>query len=267
MSREQEFEGKDLEEALQAASESLGIPEPDLDYQIIEQGRRGLMGLGAKNVRILVMPPVGQEPAEVEEAAPTGEQPKQRRRPSRKSNRGRGRRGSRQRGRRGKRPGRGKPAGPLTAEGEDLQATVQKMLDLMAIDLKARAEAVDSGINLHLDGSDRKMLTQKDGELINALQFLLNRMAHRAWPDAGRIHLSSNGERRQRDEELIELAKEVAQQVSGTGQPKRLHPMNAYERRLVHIAVREFTELGSRSEGNGYMKRVKIYKVSNKLPT
>lgn len=276
MNRQREFEGKDLEEALREASEGLGIPEPDLDYRILEQGRRGLMGLGAKNVRILVMPPVSHDMEahpEVEPAAEANPPANERRRPARRSNRGRGRRGNRQRGRRGRRqpagnrPAGNKPAGPLTAEAEEMLATVQKMLALMDLELEVRAEAVDSGVSLHFDGPDRDMLTQKDGELINALQFLLNRMAHRAWPDSGRIHLSSNGERRQRDEELIELAKEVAQQVAGTGEAKRLHPMNAYERRLVHIAVREFTELGSRSEGNGYMKRVKIYKISNKLPT
>jgi spoIIIJ-associated protein len=261
MNREREFEGKNLEEALSKASERLGIPEPDLDYQILEQGRRGLMGLGAKNVRILVMPPVSAD-----EPATEGRR-RERRRPPRKSGRGRGRRSGRQGRRQGMRQKVRKPAGPLTPEGEDLQATVQKMLDLMGLDIKAEAAMTDSGIGLHLDGADRKLLTQKDGEMINALQFLLNRMAHRAWPEAGRIHLSTDGERRHRDEELVELAREVAQQVSSTGQSKRLHPMNAYERRLVHIAVREFTELGSRSEGNGYMKRVKIYKVSNKLPT
>ena len=56
--KKHEFEGKDLEEALEAASSSLGIAEPDLDYEILEQGRRGLFGLGAKSVRIRVMPPV-----------------------------------------------------------------------------------------------------------------------------------------------------------------------------------------------------------------
>jgi len=257
MSRQQEFEGKDLEEALRAASESLGTPEPDLDYQILEQGRRGLLGLGARNVRILVMPPVSSSDEDA------GESHQERKRPPRKSRR----RGRRQSHRQAPRPGTSKPGTPLTPEAEDVQATVQKMLDLMGLELKVRAESADAGLSLHLDGPDRKMLIQKDGELISALQFLLNRMAHRAWPDAGRIHLSSNGQRRQRDEELVELVREVAQQVSGTGQAKQLHPMNAYERRLVHIAVREFTELGSRSEGNGSTKRVKIYKVSNKLPT
>ena len=62
------------------------------------------------------------------------------------------------------------------------------------------------------------------------------------------------------DDDLVELTREVAQQVKGTGRTKRLHPMNAYERRLVHLTVREFEQLGSRSEGNGHLKRVKIYR-------
>ena len=96
--------------------------------------------------------------------------------------------------------------------------------------------------------------------MISSLQFLLNRMARRAWPGAGRIHLSCDGDRKHRDDELLELTREVIQQVASTGKTKRLHPMNAYERRLVHIAVREHGGLGSRSEGNGYLKRVRIYK-------
>jgi spoIIIJ-associated protein len=85
-------------------------------------------------------------------------------------------------------------------------------------------------------------------------------MARRAWPEAGRIHLACDGHRKERDDDLVELTREVAQQVKRTGKTKRLHPMNAYERRLVHLTVREFDQLGSRSEGSGHLKRVKVYR-------
>ena len=85
-------------------------------------------------------------------------------------------------------------------------------------------------------------------------------MARRAWPDAGRIQLSGRGQRRRRDEALVELTREVAEQVTRTGRTKRLHQMNAYERRLVHITVREYEGLGSRSEGNGHLKRVRVFR-------
>ncbi len=61
MSTNRIFEGKDLAEALAEASTRLGIAEPDLDYEIVEQGRRGLFGLGAKSVQIRVMPPIDPE--------------------------------------------------------------------------------------------------------------------------------------------------------------------------------------------------------------
>jgi spoIIIJ-associated protein len=258
-SMDREFEGKDLEEALASAAADLGIAEPDLDYEILEQGRRGLFGIGAKSVRIRVMPPVepAGEPREPRPAAP---------RPAR-SGRTRSSRQSRSRSKQKQKPKQQQkkatstPPEPIPeAVIDDIRTTVQRMVELMGLQLEIQAGQVDSGVTVELGGPDRKLLTQKDGELIGALQFLLNRMARRAWPGSGRIHLASNGDRRKRDEELVELTREVIQQVTSTGKTQRLHPMNAYDRRLVHIAVREHPELGSRSEGNGHLKRVRIFK-------
>lgn len=246
MAGEREFEGKVLEEALQAASDSLGIAEPELDYKIVEQGRRGLFGLGAKSVRIRVMPPLAQLHDE-DHAAPA-------RRPARKTEVRKG----------GKRsaetPKRLPAVEPAAEEVSAIQSTVQRMLDLMQLELKAQASVVESGVNLEFNGADSEMLTDKDGELTAAMQFLLNRMARRAWPSVGRVSLAPNGERRRRDAELTDLIREVAQQVSRTGRSKRLHEMNAYERRLVHLTIREYQGLGSRSEGDGHLKRVRVFR-------
>ena len=64
MSEEREFEGKDLDEALDIASEQLGVAPDELHYEMLEQGRRGLLGVGTKNVRIRVKPPLETELAE-----------------------------------------------------------------------------------------------------------------------------------------------------------------------------------------------------------
>ncbi len=90
-------------------------------------------------------------------------------------------------------------------------------------------------------------------------------MARRAWPDVTRIHVTCNGHAQPRDEELVTMVRKVAKQVSSTGKTRKLQPMNAYERRLVHIAVREFSGLTSNSDGNGAMKRVRISKVQNQI--
>jgi len=73
MNMKDEYEGKTLKGAIGKASADLGIPEAELHYEVLEQGRKGLLGLGMKNVRIRVMRPVehltdreilnGEEPA------------------------------------------------------------------------------------------------------------------------------------------------------------------------------------------------------------
>jgi len=225
MALNKEFKGKDLGEALHLAAASLGIPEPELDYQIIEQGRPGLFGIGAKSVRIRVMPPVQHLPDDALEHEPD-------RRPQER----------------------------LSSETvQEVESVVQRMLDLMGLELEVKAEAASSNLSLELVGPDRKLLRQKNAELLSALQFLLNRMSRRAWPDVGRIQIGTDGQRRRRDDELIEMTREVAQQVGNTGKAKRLHEMNSYERRLVHLTIREFEGLGSRSEGSGYLKRVRVF--------
>jgi spoIIIJ-associated protein len=110
-----------------------------------------------------------------------------------------------------------------------------------------------------MDGRDSGMLVDNDGELISALQFLFNRMSRRAWPGVGRIRLSCDGQPGGRDDEVVELARRMIAQVERSGRPRRLKPMNAYERRLVHLTVREHAGVGSRSEGDGHLKRVRIF--------
>ncbi len=246
MMEEQEFAGKDLGEALQRAADELGIPEADVHYEILEQGRRGLLGLGVKSVRIRVHPPLDSEmPSLTDPAAPQ---------PSEKRSRGSAK----------KEP---QPARPKveTETSREVEKTAQRMVELMGLDLKVDASAQDDGVTLELKGPDRKMLTSRNAELLSAIQFLLNRMSRRSWPDAGRINLGCNGQTRRRDDELVALAKTVAAQVSSSGKTKKLQPMNAYERRLIHLTVREYAGLTSNSDGNGALKRVRISKVQNAI--
>ena len=94
---------------------------------------------------------------------------------------------------------------------------------------------------------------------------LLNRMSRRAWPDAKRIQIGSSIKKEPRDKDLVSMAKRAAEQVNDTGKTKKLRPMNAYERRLVHLTIREFTGLTSSSDGDGAMKTVRISKVQNAI--
>jgi spoIIIJ-associated protein len=282
------FEGKNLAEALASASAKLGMAEADLDYEIVEQGRRGLFGLGHKSVQIRVMPPIDQET----KAAGHGELAGV---PQRGEGRRRG--GRRQRGRSGggdrpegnktevaedgeRRPARRRRSRPRRDDAEDrapaeekepappapdeavekIQATVRQMVDMLGLELEVTAEGVAGGTEVKLDGPDRELLTDGDAEVTGAWQFLLNRMSRRTFPEGGRIQIYCNGHRQTRDEDLLALARETADQVLQDGSPQRLQPMNSYERRLIHLTVRKMRGVDSRSEGNGALKRVRVFK-------
>jgi spoIIIJ-associated protein len=113
-----------------------------------------------------------------------------------------------------------------------------------------------------VDGADRKRLTAREGEVLVALEFLLNRMARRSWPEETVVHLSCAGFHPGRDDELVHLVREVAAQVAASGRPKTLHPMNPYERRVVHVTVREISGLTTVSEGDGFLKRIRVEKIA-----
>jgi spoIIIJ-associated protein len=222
MGVEREFEGRDLAEALGNASSALRVARETLAFRMVDEGRRGLFGLGAKRVRIAV--------ETVEAVAPVAAEPP--------------------------------PAEPARRDAgsaeRSLQETLRRMLELMGLELEARTEADGDAVRVFLSGADRRVLLQKDGELVNALQFLLNRMARRAWPEVTHVLVACEGFRDRREEDLVELVREVARQVARTGRPKQLHSMNPYERRLVHLTVREFPDLTSRSAGDGFLKQVTV---------
>jgi spoIIIJ-associated protein len=146
----------------------------------------------------------------------------------------------------------------LIAAKRSVEETLGRMFELMNLKIRIRSRLSGNTLRVQLGGPDRKLLSQKDGQLLSSIQFLLNRMARRAWPDLARLQLQCEGYRNRRDDEVIELVKEVASQVKRTGQAKRLHPMNPYERRLAHLTVREYAGLSSRSEGDGFLKKITI---------
>jgi len=153
----------------------------------------------------------------------------------------------------------------LTGQPLEVQQTLEKLFELAGLQIEVRPGVVESGVALRLGGDDRRLLRQRNSELLLALQLLLNRMARRAWPDVGRIHLTTNGDNKSRDSKLVELTHGIAAEVTETGRTKKLRPMNAYERRLVHLTIREYSELTSSSDGSGAVKRVRISKVQNTI--
>jgi len=224
-----EFDGKDLDDALATAALALGRPASELDYEILEGGRKGVFGLGARpvRVRIVTVTPAVAPPSLPPVAAPA--------------------------------PAR---AVALPSASSAPAAALATIFTLMEFHIDVRETRRNAALELSLDGPDRKRLTARDGELISALEFLLARMGRRAWPDEPSVRLACQGFRSGKDDELAGTAREVASQVARSGRPHRLRAMNPYERRVVHMTVREFEGLTTVSEGDGFLKRVRVEKIA-----
>jgi spoIIIJ-associated protein len=233
---EREFRGRTLEEAIGEAARFLSVPEEAVHYRLVDEGRLGVLGFGARPVRIAVetadRPPTAPAPAANARATltPRVESP----RPS---------------------------SAPTEVEAEPppaLVETVRAILEGGAFAVAPRIARDGRGWSIVLEGEDEDLFLKRDAELLHAFEFLLHRMARRGWPDAGPVRVRCGAERGGDDGEVAELAREVASVVARTGKPRRLHPMNPYERRIVHVTVREFPGLTSRSEGEGFLKRVTV---------
>ena len=95
----------------------------------------------------------------------------------------------------------------------------------MGFDLRVEEARPDGTLELTLDGPDRKPLMAKDGELLLAIEFVLNRMGRRAWPDEPSVRLVCRGFRSERDDELVSMVREAAAQVARSGVPRSLRAM------------------------------------------
>jgi spoIIIJ-associated protein len=111
---------------------------------------------------------------------------------------------------------------------------------------------------LNLEGPDRNILLAKKGAVLTAIQYLVNKIIYNKKDKANRIFIDSFGYRISREEELREIALLSAEKVRSTKKEYVLNPMNPYERRLIHLALKDEKDVTTVSRGNGFIKQVSI---------
>lgn len=142
--------------------------------------------------------------------------------------------------------------------GDDILAFHVELVKRSGLELEARLESGEENIVVQLEGGDRDLMLQDRAELLEALQYLANRIFAARLGAGQRIVVDCDGFRRRKDEELRQIAARAAEKVKRTGERQELGLMNPYERRVIHLAVAEDSEVKSSSQGDGYMKRVTI---------
>ena len=169
-------------------------------------------------------------------------------------------------------PGDDKPQGP-SDEVTDPQALralgfVQMLIEKMAMDAEVTL-APDDGegsadeIRLEIEGPDAGRIIGKRGAVLEAIQYLTTRVAHKPGEPRKHIAVDAEGYRARHEDQLAEMAQKLARRVAKEGKVITFDPMTARDRRVVHMALKEMTDVRTESHGEGPDRRVQIIPVKN----
>lgn len=227
-------------EAIQQGLEQLGVPSNQVQIDVLDEGSRGLFGIGARQARVrltlLTAPPpppprTDETSGEVEAAA---------------------------------------AASPATKQGDTahlrmVEEIVNRLLQEMHIRAQVRASvatqpnaAGEYPIQVDIRGNDLTILIGPQAETLNALQYIVTLIMGKQSGRSIPILIDVEGYRSRRETQLRRLARKMAEQALKTGRRQVLEPMPANERRIVHLELRDFQGVTTQSIGEEPRRKVTI---------
>lgn len=148
----------------------------------------------------------------------------------------------------------------MSVTDTQVREIVEKIMGGLSVSATISSRVENEAIFVNIDVQEPDRLLGREGRGLEALQYLVQRIAGRT---AGEeelppIVVDVNGYRKRREEELSLMAKEIAARVHASGASVLLGPMAAWERKIVHIAVRDEAGLETESEDSKAGRRVRI---------
>jgi spoIIIJ-associated protein len=135
----------------------------------------------------------------------------------------------------------------LAAEARSL---VSRVTNALGVDGRVDVVEDDTTIVVTCSGADVALLIGRHGQTIDAVQYLLNAISHRAYGDERKeVVVDAAGYRERRRATLEALAERTAEQVRSSGARVELEPMTAVERKVVHLKLKELGGVETASEG------------------
>jgi len=216
-----EKEAKSADEAIKAICEELGKERDELEFEVIEEKSRGILGLmGNKRVRVRarlkeVQEEKGQE--KKQDVQETG-------------------------------------VNALTYAKTALERIIAGITD--SAQVEGRVEGGTIYLNIRGDGSG--LLIGRHGQTLDALQYIVGRIVGKQLGEKRMVVVDTERYRERRRESLEQISRRMAEKAKSTGRPVTLQPMNASDRRIVHLALKHDREIETRSEGEGGMRSIRI---------
>ena len=132
------------------------------------------------------------------------------------------------------------------------------VLGSSGLDLKAAADHAEDGLKIQVRGEDVALLLGHNAELLDALEYLGNRVLARSSGEERRLVFDSLGYRSRREKELRLMAEKAAEKVRLSRIPFSFDPMTPNERRIIHLALTNDASVTTESQGNGENRKVTI---------
>jgi spoIIIJ-associated protein len=132
----------------------------------------------------------------------------------------------------------------------DARGLAQRVMDAVGVEGRADVREDDAAITITYSGADVALLIGRHGQMIDAVQYLMNAISHRTYgAERKEVVVDAAGYRERRRSTLESLAVRTAHEVLDTGRRVELEPMTAVERKVVHLRLKEFEGVETASEG------------------
>jgi len=156
----------------------------------------------------------------------------------------------------------------LQGQEDDLLPRAREILEQLLVKMQEPATVTvaqeEDRINLLIEASDAGLLIGKQGQTLDALQYLVTKMLAKQTRKKVRIAIDVEAYRARHNEALALLAQKYGEKVKRSGRPITLNPMNPYDRRIVHMALQGDKDLKTISRGEGLYKKVVISPAKKK---
>src|SRR5246127_2715469 len=141
------------------------------------------------------------------------------------------------------------------------KVTLEKILELLGFTATVEEHHMDDGILLDVKTEDSGRLIGRQGQTLSDLQYLTNRLLFQMDPSAPKIMVDVSGYRAQARDALVKKAKEAAEKVRRWGDVVELEPLSAFDRRIIHNAIKDDPDIETHSvEVEGTEKKVILFR-------
>ncbi len=215
-----EIEGKTIEEAINKACAELNAAREELEIEVLSNGSSGFLGLvGAK--KALIRATLKSSAAKTISSALAA-------------------------------------ASANDSFAEKAEKTLREILSFLGMEPKIQVKDEPERLLLSFHGDGSGLLIGRKGQTLDALEYLVNKIVHKGAEDKKKIVVDTENYRARREEALIKLAKRMGEKAKRSGKPVTMSPLNAHDRRIVHLALQHDKSLRTHSKGTGLYRKIVI---------